>query len=89
MYALWFELGAHDGRSLARRKVSISIVWRCTFSLFSCSDSQLLLAHESQCAFPYHFQNVNTAARMESNGEKNKIQVSQKTAELIKLAGKG
>jgi hypothetical protein len=26
---------------------------------------------------------------MESNGKRDKIQVSQKTAELIKLAGKG
>jgi class 3 adenylate cyclase len=32
---------------------------------------------------------VNTAARMESNGESNKIQVSETTAELIKKAGKG
>jgi class 3 adenylate cyclase len=34
-------------------------------------------------------QTVNTASRMESNGEANKIQVSLKTAELIKAAGKG
>jgi Adenylate and Guanylate cyclase catalytic domain len=34
-------------------------------------------------------QTVNTAARMESNGERNKIQVSQKTADMIKLSGKG
>merc|ERR1711871_1337976 len=32
---------------------------------------------------------VNTAARMESNGIPNKIQVSQKTADLITNAGKG
>ena len=32
---------------------------------------------------------VNTAARMESTGERNKIQVSQKTAELLIAAGKG
>jgi class 3 adenylate cyclase len=35
------------------------------------------------------FQTVNTAARMESNGERNMIQVSQKTADLIEAAGKG
>jgi class 3 adenylate cyclase len=33
-------------------------------------------------------QTVNTAARMESNGERNRVHVSEKTAELIKLAGK-
>lgn len=32
---------------------------------------------------------VNTAARMESNGEKGKIQVSEQTADLLKEAGKG
>jgi class 3 adenylate cyclase len=37
----------------------------------------------------FHRQTVNTAARMESNGKRNKIQVSQKTAYLIKLSGKG
>lgn len=31
---------------------------------------------------------VNTAARMESNGQKNRIQVSQKTADLLIVAGK-
>jgi Adenylate and Guanylate cyclase catalytic domain len=88
VHALWLELGADDGRSLARREVSISIVWRCTFS---CTTVVLPAAAclEPQCASLYHFQTVNTAARMESNGEKNKIQVSQKTAELLKLAGKG
>jgi class 3 adenylate cyclase len=35
------------------------------------------------------FQTVNTAARMESNGQRDRIQVSQTTAELIMLAGKG
>jgi class 3 adenylate cyclase len=34
-------------------------------------------------------QTVNTAARMESNGQRNKVHISQKTAELIRLAGKG
>jgi 3'5'-cyclic nucleotide phosphodiesterase/Adenylate and Guanylate cyclase catalytic domain len=34
-------------------------------------------------------QTVNTASRMESNGEKNRIQVSQKTADLLEQAGKG
>jgi class 3 adenylate cyclase len=34
-------------------------------------------------------QTVNTASRMESNGERNKIQVSQKTAELLQQSGKG
>jgi Adenylate and Guanylate cyclase catalytic domain len=34
-------------------------------------------------------QTVNTAARMESTGESNRIQVSQKTADQIRLAGKG
>jgi hypothetical protein len=33
-------------------------------------------------------QTVNTAARMESNGEPNKIHVSQATAELLKTGGK-
>ena len=32
---------------------------------------------------------VNTAARMESSGQKNRIQVSQETADLITEAGKG
>jgi class 3 adenylate cyclase len=36
-----------------------------------------------------HMQTVNTAARMESNGEPHKIHVSETTAELIKIAGKG
>jgi class 3 adenylate cyclase len=35
------------------------------------------------------FQTVNTAARMESSGEPNRIHVSKKTAELIQQAGKG
>lgn len=33
-------------------------------------------------------QTVNTAARMESSGEQNKIHVSEKTAMLISQAGK-
>jgi class 3 adenylate cyclase len=34
-------------------------------------------------------QTVNTAARMESNGAPNRIQVSESTASLIQLSGKG
>jgi class 3 adenylate cyclase len=34
-------------------------------------------------------QTVNTAARMESNGAPNRIQVSESTATLIQLSGKG
>ena len=32
-------------------------------------------------------QTVNTAARMESNGEANKIHISESTAKLIEAAG--
>ena len=32
---------------------------------------------------------VNTASRMESTGQKNRIQVSQDTADLIRASGKG
>ncbi|CAB9521492.1 Receptor-type guanylate cyclase gcy [Seminavis robusta] len=32
---------------------------------------------------------VNTAARMESNGQKGRIQISQQTADLLREAGKG
>ena len=31
---------------------------------------------------------VNTAARMESNGEKEKIHISEQTAEQLRLGGK-
>ena len=34
-------------------------------------------------------QTVNTAARMESNGQKGRIQVSQQTADCLLEAGKG
>jgi class 3 adenylate cyclase len=34
-------------------------------------------------------QTVNTAARMESNGAPNRIQVSESTAKLIQLSGRG
>jgi Adenylate and Guanylate cyclase catalytic domain len=45
--------------------------------------------HYSHLFSPRFLKTVNTAARMESNGEPNRIHVSQKTAELIKKAGKG
>jgi class 3 adenylate cyclase len=50
----------------------------------TCSHHQLSFLTRI-CLF---LQTVNTAARMESNGMRNKIQVSQKTAELLRLAGK-
>jgi Adenylate and Guanylate cyclase catalytic domain len=44
---------------------------------------------EDMLNLPCLFQTVNTAARMESNGQRDRIQVSQTTAELIMVAGKG
>jgi class 3 adenylate cyclase len=35
-----------------------------------------------------YIQTVNTAARMESNGAPNRIQMSEETAKLIQQAGK-
>jgi class 3 adenylate cyclase len=41
------------------------------------------------CDVGLNIQTVNTAARMESNGALNRIQVSECTAKLIQQAGKG
>jgi class 3 adenylate cyclase len=46
------------------------------------------MKHERYVSHLY-CQTVNTAARMESNGERNRIQVSQKTADLIQASGRG
>ena len=36
-----------------------------------------------------YIRQVNTAARMESNGIKNKIHISESTAQLLRESGKG
>jgi Adenylate and Guanylate cyclase catalytic domain len=87
-HALWVEFGSYDRWSLARREGAVPTVRRGKSSYRRVGDG--IEATFSPCfCFIGLLQTVNTASRMESTGERDKIQVSQKTTDLIRLAGKG
>ena len=88
--ALRLAQWTRHGRSAARRKVTISALWGYRYvSLESANGmSSVLYAHAR--LFPSLLSgSVNTAARMESTGETDRIQMSQSTADLLREAGKG
>ena len=52
------------------------------------STRQNLVLTCSSPPFQLFGDTVNTAARMESNGERNRVHVSMETAELLRMGGK-